>query len=107
MLPSEFPLQPFPSVHMAPRTPSEHPNPTTKIPTTMGGEFTYQLGDPRPHAVSRLEASLQLPPLVLHMGGEAVHALTLVVIYPPAHGSLAQRASKHRCPFGQIDGFPW
>ena len=24
------------------RTPSEHPNPTTKIGSKMGGEFTYQ-----------------------------------------------------------------
>ena len=28
------------------RTPSEHPNPTTKIGSKMGGEFTYPKWDP-------------------------------------------------------------
>ena len=29
-------------VFFLPKTPSEHPNPTTKIDSKMGGEFTYQ-----------------------------------------------------------------
>ena len=51
-------------------TPSERPNPTTKMGSKMGGEFTYQpkwdpIGvDPQPIAISRFQSFLGsvLPP---------------------------------------------